>query len=178
MGGLINGLAIAAIDIPPILATLATGPYLLRHRGGVERRRRGAGLPRRHQRLGNGRCWAFPSRCCVFAALAAAVAFLLNKTSFGLRVYLFGTNPVASRFAGIDNFRVTLGAYLISGLIASIAGLVIAVRANSAKADYGSSYLLLSILIAVLGGTNPYGGFGKSAAWCSRCCRCSFSPAA
>ena len=71
-------------------------------------------------------------------------------------------NPVASRFAGIDNFRVTLGAYLISGLhrLAS-PGLVIAVRANSAKADYGSSYLLLSILIAVLGGTNPYGGFGK-----------------
>ena len=97
----------------------------------------------------------------VFVAAAAGVAFVLDKTSFGLRVYLFGTNPIASRFAGVDNFRVTLGAYMISGLLASLAGLIIAVRANSAKADYGASYVLLSILIAVLGGTDPYGGFGK-----------------
>jgi simple sugar transport system permease protein len=89
------------------------------------------------------------------------VAFVLDKTSFGVRVYLFGANPIASRFAGVDNFRVTLGAYMISGLLASLAGLIIAVRANSAKADYGASYVLLSILIAVLGGTDPYGGFGK-----------------
>ena len=46
-------------------------------------------------------------------------------------------------------------------MLSSLAGLVIAVRANSAKADYGSSYMLLSILIAVLGGVDPYGGFGK-----------------
>ena len=97
----------------------------------------------------------------VFAALAAAVAFLLNWTSFGLRVYLLGANALAARFAGINNFRITLGAYLISGLLAAVAGLVIAVRANSAKADYGASYLLLSILISVLGGVNPYGGFGQ-----------------
>ena len=68
---------------------------------------------------------------------------------------------MAARFAGVDNFRVTLGAHLISGLLASVAGLIVAVRANSAKADYGSSYLLLSILISVLGGVDPYGGFGK-----------------
>ena len=69
----------------------------------------------------------------VFAALAAAVAFLLNWTSFGLRVYLLGTNALAARFAGINNFRITLGAYLISGLLAAVAGLIIAVRANSAR---------------------------------------------
>ena len=161
LGGLINGLAIASIDIPPILATLATG---LIYSGIAVVLSGGAavlGFPDAISVLGNGLLVGVPVPVLVFAALAAAVAFLLNKTSFGLRVYLFGTNPVASRFAGIDNFRVTLGAYLISGLIASMAGLVIAVRANSAKADYGSSYLLLSILIAVLGGTNPYGGFGK-----------------
>ncbi len=46
-------------------------------------------------------------------------------------------------------------------MLASIAGMVIMSRANSAKADYGSSYLLLAVLIAVLGGVNPYGGYGK-----------------
>ena len=47
------------------------------------------------------------------------------------------------------------------GVFAAIAGLVVMSRANSAKADYGSSYLLLAVLIAVLGGVNPYGGYGR-----------------
>ncbi len=58
---------------------------------------------------------------------------------------------------------MTLRTYLLSGIFSASAGLVIMSRANSAKADYGSSYLLLSILICVLGGINPYGGFGRVA---------------
>jgi simple sugar transport system permease protein len=54
-----------------------------------------------------------------------------------------------------------LKVYMLSGLFASVAGMVIMSRANSANADYGSSYLLLSVLIAVLGGVNPYGGYGR-----------------
>jgi simple sugar transport system permease protein len=46
-------------------------------------------------------------------------------------------------------------------MLAAVAGLIIMSRANSAKADYGSSYLLLAVLIAVLGGVNPYGGYGR-----------------
>ena len=161
VGGLLNGLTIAAIGVPPILATLGTGLIF----SGVAVVLSGGaavlGFPDAISVLGNGALLGVPVPVLVFAAAAAGVAFLLDKTRFGVRVYLFGTNPVASRFAGIDNFRVTLGAYMISGLLASLAGLIIAVRANSAKADYGASYVLLSILIAVLGGTDPYGGFGK-----------------
>jgi simple sugar transport system permease protein len=76
---------------------------------------------------------------------------------------MLGTNPLATRFAGINDVAVTIRTYLISGMFAAAAGLVIMSRANSAKADYGSSYLLLSILICVLGGINPYGGFGRVA---------------
>ncbi len=119
------------------------------------------GFPDAISVLGNGAVFGVPVPVLLFAALAAAVAFVLNWTGFGLRVYLLGTNPLAARFAGIDNVRVDLGTYLISGVPASVAGLIIAVRANSAKADYGSSYPLLSILISVLGGIDPYGGFGK-----------------
>ncbi len=161
VGGLLNGLAIAAIGIPPILATLGTG---LVFPGVAVVLSGGAavlGFPDAISPLGNGAILGVPIPVILFAALAAAVAFMLNRTSFGLRLYLFGANPLAARFAGIDNFRVTLGTYLISGLLAAVAGLIMAVRANSAKADYGASYLLLSILIAVLGGINPYGGFGK-----------------
>ncbi len=161
VGGLINGLAIAGVGIPPILATLGTG---LIYTGVAVVLSGGAavlGFPDAMSGLGNGSVLGVPAPVILFAALAAGVAFLLNWTGYGLRVYLLGTNPLAARFAGVDNFRVTLGAYLISGLLSALAGLVIAARANSAKADYGSSYLLLSILIAVLGGIDPYGGFGK-----------------
>ncbi len=164
IGGLLNGFAIAAIGIPPILATLGTGLIFTGVAVVLSGGAAVLGFPDAISVLGNGTVIGVPAPVLLFAALAAAVAFGLNWTGFGLRVYLLGTNPLAARFAGIDNFRVTLGAYLISGLLSALAGLVIAVRANSAKADYGSSYLLLSILIAVLGGVDPYGGFAAQIA--------------
>lgn len=160
-GGLLNGFAIAAIGIPPILATLGTGLIFTGVAVVLSGGAAVLGFPDAIGVLGNGTLIGVPAPVLLFAALAAAVAFGLNWTGFGLRVYLLGTSPLAARFAGIDNFRVTLGAYMMSGLLSALAGLVIAVRANSAKADYGTSYLLLSILIAVLGGIDPYGGFGK-----------------
>jgi simple sugar transport system permease protein len=161
LGGMINGLAIGLIGIPPILATLGTGLIFTGIAVVLSGGAAVLGFPDAISVLGNGAVLGIPVPVLVFAALAVAVAFVLNRTKFGLRIYLLGTNPLAARFAGIDNFRVTLGAYAASGLLASVAGLIIAVRANSAKADYGTSYLLLSILIAVLGGIDPYGGFGK-----------------
>jgi simple sugar transport system permease protein len=161
IGGLLNGFAIAAIGVPPILATLGTGLIFTGIAVVLSGGAAVLGFPDAISVLGNGALLGIPAPVLLFAALAAAVAFGLNWTGFGLRIYLLGTNPLAARFAGIDNFRMTLGAYLISGLLSALAGLVIAARANSAKADYGQSYLLLSILIAVLGGIDPYGGFGK-----------------
>jgi simple sugar transport system permease protein len=86
---------------------------------------------------------------------------LLSRTAFGLKVQMFGANPLAARFAAIDVTGLLIRVYVLSGIFAAIAGMVVMSRANSAKADYGSSYLLLAVLIAVLGGVNPYGGYGK-----------------
>ena len=71
-----------------------------------------------------------------------------------------GTNPQASRYSGINNLKVTMFTYGISGLLGSIGGVIMASHYNSAKSDYGSSYTLLTLLIAVLGGSNPNGGYG------------------
>lgn len=54
-----------------------------------------------------------------------------------------------------------LYSYALSGVLAAIAGILLSGRTNSAKADFGSSYLLQAVLIAVLGGTNPAGGKGR-----------------
>jgi len=163
VGGLVNGIVIAGMDIPPILATLGTGLIFT----GIAKVLTGGaallGFPEMASVIGNGAIpyFGIPVPLLIFVVAAAIVAFVLNRSAFGLRVYLLGTNPLAARFAGIDNFRVTVRVYVVSALLAAVAGLIIAIRANSAKADYGSSYLLLAVLISVLGGTNPYGGFGK-----------------
>ena len=84
----------------------------------------------------------------------------MSKTKFGTRVYLVGTNEKAARFAGIHCNKILIQTYLLSGLISGVAGLLSLARLNSAKADFGSSYTMQCILIAVLGGVNPNGGFG------------------
>ena len=68
---------------------------------------------------------------------------------------------VAAVFAGIPVRSVLLRTYLTTGSIAGVAGVLLIARSNSAKADYGSSYLLQAILVAVLGGVHPAGGFGS-----------------
>ena len=67
----------------------------------------------------------------------------------------------ATRFAGVNNTLVLIKTYMASGLLAAAAGLIMYSRTNSAKADYGVSYILQAILVAVLGGVNPNGGSGR-----------------
>lgn len=163
VGGLINGIAIAGVGIPPILATLGTGQIYT----GIAKVLTGGaallGVPAMASVIGTGAIpfIGVPVPLVIFVVAAAGVAVLLNRTAFGMRIYLLGTNPLAARFAGIDNFSVTVRTYLLSSLLGACGGFIIAIRANSAKADYGTSYLLLTVLIGVLGGINPYGGFGK-----------------
>lgn len=161
IGGIVNGAIIAKIGVSPILATLATSLIYLGIALVITSGSAVTGLPSAFGWLGSGSVALVPFPLVVFAGAALLVAFLLTSTAFGTKVYLFGTNPLASRFAGINNVEVTLKTYLLSGGLASIAGIMIAARANSAKADYASSYLLLSILVCVLGGVNPLGGSGK-----------------
>ena len=159
--GAINGAAIAAIGIPPILATVGTGLIYTGLAIVLTEGRAVLGFPDAFAVIGNGLIGPVPVPVIIFAVLALGIAFVLSRTAFGLRIYLMGTNPLAARFAGIDNAAITLRTYIACGMLSASAGLVLMSRANSAKADYGTSYLLLAVLIAVLGGTNPYGGFGR-----------------
>jgi simple sugar transport system permease protein len=97
----------------------------------------------------------------IFLACAGVMAIILNKTPLGTRIYLFGSNPVACFFSGVDNKAVLFRTYIISGIYSAVAAVVMIARFNSAKADYGESYLLLTVLAAVLGGVSAAGGFGK-----------------
>lgn len=161
--GLFNGLAIGFFGLPPILATLGSGLVFTGLAVAITGGSAVLGFPGAFAILGNGSLFGIPVPLIVFVAIAVLVWLVLERTALGLKIQMLGTNPLAARFAGINDLAVTLKTYLLSGFLAASAGLVIMSRANSAKADYGSSYLLLSILICVLGGINPYGGFGRVA---------------
>lgn len=159
--GLLNGLLVARLGVSPILATLGTMTLLKGIALGLTRGEVLSGFPEPILFLGNGTVAGVPAALLVFAAAAILLSVILGRTPFGGAVTLIGSNPEAARFSGIDTAGVLLRVHLLSGLLAGLAALVMMARFNSANATYGESYLLVTILAAVLGGINPMGGFGK-----------------
>ncbi len=159
--GMLNGFLVAWLNVPAMLATLGTmtlvnGLNILLTDGRVI-----SGFPEAVLMLGNGTIAGIPVSMFIFLACAALLTVLLTKTPLGKGIYLLGSNERATRFSGIDTKRVLLWVYIISGLLCMIAALVMMARFNSAKAGYGESYLLVTILASVLGGIDPNGGFGR-----------------
>jgi simple sugar transport system permease protein len=97
----------------------------------------------------------------VFIVIAAAIGAVLRFSPFGLRLYLLGSNAKAARYAGFAPRRILLVTYTVCGVLASVAGIIIGARISSLKWDYGTSYVLIAILIAVMAGVRPDGGYGR-----------------
>jgi len=159
--GAINGLLISRFKISAILATLGTmqlftGIALVMTDG-----KSITGLPKIVQSFGNETWLGVPIPFWFFSVIAILLWAILERTPFGLRLRLTGSNPVAAMFSGIRVPTILFRTYLATGILGSLTGLLMIARTNSAKADYGSSYLLQAILVAVLGGVNPAGGFGS-----------------
>ncbi|KUK13331.1 MAG: Permease component of ribose/xylose/arabinose/galactoside ABC-type transporter [bacterium 42_11] len=159
--GALNGFLVAFIAIPPIIATLGTmilmkGISLVITKGYII-----AGFPEEFLFIGNGSILGIPMPFILLLASMFFLALLLNKTMYGISVYMLGSNPIATEFSGIRPKSILFKTYLLSGFLAGIAALVMISRFNAAQAAYGESYLLLTVLACVLGGVNPAGGFGK-----------------
>lgn len=159
--GLINGFIIAYLGVSPILATLGTMTMCKGLAIGLTRGNVVSGFPESIQFIGNGTLAGVPVVLLIFVAVCIPLAVLLNRTPFGQRIYMIGSSEQATRFSGVDTRRVLMGVYVLSSLLCFVAALVMMARFNSANASYGESYLLVTILAAVLGGVNPFGGFGR-----------------
>ncbi|WP_319528833.1 ABC transporter permease [uncultured Cohaesibacter sp.] len=163
VAGALNGFLITKLNIIPILATLGTGQVFV----GLALVLTGGpaivGFPEAWAWLGNGKILGIAVPFLLFLLVAGCVAFLLTRTTIGVNLMLIGSNPRAAVFAGLKKSRMILYSYMLSGVLASMAGIILSGRTNAAKSDYGTSYLLQAVLIAVLGGTNPAGGKGTVA---------------
>lgn len=159
--GLVNGFLIAYIGAPAILATLGTmsifsGIAIVITKGyGI------AGFPENFLFIGSGTIFSIPMPLIIFIICTLVMALVLDRTSLGFNLYMLGSNPVAARFSGINNRGILIRTYMLSGLYSGLASIIMISRANSIRPGYGSAYLLQAILVCVLGGVDPSGGYGS-----------------
>lgn len=162
VGGMINGALVAFVGLTPIIATLGTQLFftgiavLITNGSAVS-----LGYIEPLDDFGNTPVLGVPMCFALFIAIAVMLGVVLRYTPFGLKLYLMGSNAKAARYAGIPNRRMLFIIYTICGVLASIAGIIIAARTSSVKWDYGTSYVLIAILIVVMAGVRPEGGYGR-----------------
>lgn len=161
--GAINGTLISVVNIPPILATLGTQSLFQGVAVVITGGSTISGFPDQLSKLVTQDILGIPTTVYIFAVCALIVWLVLEKTKFGYQLRMLGTNSRATTFAGLSNVSLYIRAYMMSGMLAAVSGIIMIGRFNSAKADYGATYTMQSILIAVLGTMDPNGGKGSIA---------------
>lgn len=159
--GFINGILIAVVRVSPILATLGIMTLLNGINIVISRGSSITHFPDYILAINRSSVLGIPTPLLVFFAVVLVMWIILEKSAFGRTIYLIGSNEQASQFSGINTRKTLIWVYILSSVLCVIAGLLMMSKLNSAKASYGESYLLVSILAAVLGGINPDGGFGR-----------------
>jgi simple sugar transport system permease protein len=159
--GALTGLMVAVLGVHPILVTLGTMTLLHGFSIYFTRGRTLSGFPDALIGISNDTVLGMPISFIVFVVVAVLVHVLLTRTALGVRIHMIGSNLEATRFSGVDTRRVLVSVYVLSSLLCFLAAIVMMGRFNSAGADIAGSYLLITILAAILGGIDPYGGFGR-----------------
>lgn len=158
--GLLNGLLVTKRNVSPFLATLATAIMLQGIRFALTAGAPSGNMAPVFKTIGTGRFLGLPISAYVAAALAVGFWLLLHRMAYGRRLLIVGGNPMAARLVGIDPDRTTIAAYLISGALAALAGLMLAGFAGVVDNNVGRGFELDSIVAAVIGGVALSGGRG------------------
>ncbi len=163
VAGTINGVGIGVFKVHPLIMTLGTGLVVLGLMAAYQLSMNNAGteLPDAIVWLGQGLdLGGLPNSLIVFVPIAALILFGLRSTGFGRLLFAVGDNPIASRLAGARIWQVLLALYVISALLAAVAGLLVAGLVNTATISLVEVSVLPSVAAAVIGGTSIMGGRG------------------
>lgn len=158
--GLINGLLVAYAQIPSFIVTygmlwIANGMAYVFMKGEVI-----YGLPPGLRTIGTGFLGPIPVPVLIMLGAMIVLHILLHRTRIGRGIYAIGGNPVAARLSGMPVQRRLIFVYAMSGLMASVAALVVIARTNAADVSLGEEQLLPAIAAVCLGGTSLFGGLG------------------
>jgi len=162
LGGLLNGTLIARGGLPSLVVTLGT-LALFRGLALIVLGPRGVSdFPSGFTAIGFGRVpgteipWPF----VIFLTLAVILGVVLHRSWAGRHVYAIGKNTGAARFSGVRVARAKIALFMLTGLIAAIAGVILTSRLSSARADAGQGMTLTVVTVVLLGGVNIFGGSG------------------
>jgi len=158
--GLVNGWLIAHLKVPPFIGTLgmygvARGSAYL-FAGGMT-----VSISNPwYSTIGNGRIFGVPVLVILAAIACLIMHYLLSQTRFGQHTYAMGASQPAARRAGINIKRLTMKIYLLSAIMAGVAGVLYTGRFSAGAAQAGEPLLLTSIAAVVIGGASLFGGSG------------------
>lgn len=167
LAGLLSGFIVAYIDVQPMVVTLG-GSFLysgvavsITRLAKVESYKGISGFPKAFTGFTKYRLFGIiPFQVFIFIALILIAYFVLHKTKYGRYVYLSGINKKACEYSGINSKKIIMSTYVLSGIGAAIAGIVLTSYLGTAKADFGKELTLPIITAVVLGGTSINGGKG------------------
>jgi len=162
LAGLLNGFLIARLKLPALVVTIGTLSF---YRGlaytllGDQAAR---GYPPSFTYLGQGTLpgTRIPFALLLFGVLALIFGLVLHKTTFGRYLYAIGNNEPASRYSGVPVERIKMIVFVLSSVMAALAGFILAARFGSTRPDIGSGLELTVITVTVLGGVSIAGGRG------------------
>lgn len=159
--GSVNALMIMGVGLPAIIATIASlfaygGLALVLSDG-----RNIADFPKSYLRIGQGRLFGIPVQfIAIFVPIVIVLWYATSRSRFGYELRLVGTNEKAAFLSGINVRRLRSSGYLLSGLLAAIVGVIDSSRFATARPTAGATSVLEAVTVAVLGGTDIFGGQG------------------
>jgi fructose transport system permease protein len=161
--GLLNGLLVTRINLPPFIVTLGTLNIAFAITQLYSNAQTVTDLPEAMNALGG--TFSVGGTTVVYGvvvmlALYALTAFVLRETAAGRHVYAVGNNPEAARLTGIATPRVILAVYVLAGVLYGIAALLSVARTGVGDPNAGQTENLDAITAVVLGGTSLFGGRG------------------
>jgi ribose transport system permease protein len=161
--GLVNGIGVAYLRIPSMVLTLGMNALLkgatVLYTGSAPQFQK---TPEFLSQLATQVLWdIIPVAVLVWAAISLLNIVVLHRSALGRKTYAVGNNEVAAYLSGIRTPRVIIGAFVLSGVMNALAGLLIAGNAGRSFNEMGEAYLLPAIAAVVIGGTSILGGSGK-----------------
>jgi ribose transport system permease protein len=163
LAGLVTGIGVGIFRVHPLIMTLGMSFVVLglANVWQLQTVQTGSGVPSSLRWIGANVLFdVFPYMLIVFVPLALVILFSLRRTGYGRLLYAIGDNPIAARLSGARAWQVLIVLYVISAVMAAIAGFLISGITNTASVSLADSYLLPSVAAAVIGGTSIFGGRG------------------
>jgi rhamnose transport system permease protein len=162
LGGFLYGYLVARIKLPSLVVTLGTYAFYRGIAYGFLGDQAARGYPEAFTYFGQGRVFGtlIPFSVVLFILMAILFGLVLHRTTFGRYLYAIGNNENATVYSGVPVDRIKIIIYTISGLMAALAGLILAARFGSTRPDIGTGLELAVITGVVLGGVDINGGRG------------------